>query len=48
MAGFLSYLQDSTANLAHLAVIFGPVLVGLQKTIVRILFLANFGNVLIK
>ena len=41
-SGVLSYLQDSTANLAHLAVILGPVLVGLHKTIVRIQFIDIF------
>ena len=39
--GFLSYLQDRTANSAYLAAIFCPVLVCPQKSIVGIKFLAH-------
>ena len=46
--GFLSYLQNSTANLAHLAAHFCPTLVCPQKATVRIQFLSYFWNPLIK
>ena len=45
---FLSYLQNSTANSAHLAAHFCPVLVCPQKATVRIQFLPYFWNPLIK
>ena len=46
--GFLSYLQNSTANSAHLAANFCPALVCPQKATVRIQFLPYFWNPLIK
>ena len=46
--GFLSYLQNSTANSAHLAAHFCPALVCPQKATVRIQFLPYFWNPLIK
>ena len=46
--GFSSYLQNSTANSAHLAAHFCPALVCPQKGIVRIQFLPYFWNLLIK
>ena len=46
--GFLSYLQNSTANSAHLAAHFCPALVCPQKATVRIKFLPYFWNPLIK
>ena len=46
--GFLSYLPNSTANSAHLAAHFCPVLVCPQKATVRIQFLPCFWNPLIK
>ena len=46
--GFLSYLQNSTANSAHLPANFCPALVCPQKATVRIQFLAYFWNPLIK
>ena len=46
--GFLSYLQNSTANSAHLEAHFCPALVCPQKATVRIQFLPYFWNPLIK
>ena len=46
--GFLSYLQNSIANSAHLAAHFCPALVCPQKATVRIQFLPYFWNSLIK
>ena len=46
--GFWSYLQNSTANSAHLAAHFCPALVCPQKATVRIQFLSYFWNPLIK
>ena len=46
--GFLSYLQNSTANSAHLAAHFCPALVSPQKVTVRIQFLPSFWNPPIK
>ena len=46
--GFLSYLQNSTANSALLAAHFCPVLVCPQKATVRIRFFPYFWNFLIK
>jgi hypothetical protein len=46
--GFLSYLQNSTANSAHLTAHFCPVLVCPQKATVKIQFLPYFWNPLIK
>ena len=46
--GFLSNLQNSTANSAHLAAHFCPALVCPQKATVRIQFLPYFWNPLIK
>ena len=46
--GFLSYLQNSTANSAHLAAHFCTALVCPQKSTVRIQFLPDFWNLLIK
>ena len=46
--GFLSYLQDRTANPANLAAIFCPALVCPQKAIVGIKFLAYFCSPLVK
>ena len=46
--GFLSYLQNSTANSAHLAAHFCPALVCPQTATVRIQFLPYFWNPLIK
>ena len=45
--GIFSYLQNSTANLAHQAAHFCPVLVCPQKATVRILFLPYIWNPLI-
>ena len=42
--GFLSHLQNSTVNSAHLAVHFCPVLVCPQKATMRIQFLRYFWN----
>ena len=42
--GFLSYLQNSTANSAHLAAHFCPALIFPQKATVRIQFLLYFWN----
>jgi hypothetical protein len=39
-SGFLSYLQDSTANLAHLSALSSPILVCPLKAIVGTKFLA--------
>ena len=47
-SGFLSYLQKSTANSAHLAAHFRPALVCPQKATMRIQFLPYFWNPLIK
>ena len=46
--GFLSYLQNSTANSVHLAAHFCTALVYPQKATVRIQFLPYFWNPLIK
>ena len=46
--GFLSYLQNSTANSAHLAAHFCPALDCPQKATMRIQFLPYFWNPLIK
>ena len=46
--GFLSYLQNSIANSAHLAAHFCPALVCPQKATVKIQFLPYFWNPLIK
>ena len=46
--GFLSYLQDRTANSAYLAAIFCPALVCPQKAIVGIKFLAYFCSPYVK
>ena len=46
--GFLSHLQNSKANSAHLAAHFCPALVCPQKATVRIQFLPYFWNPLIK
>ena len=46
--GFLSYLQNSTANSAHVAADFCPALVCPQKATKRIQFLPYFWNPLIK
>ena len=46
--GFFSYLQNGTANSAHLAALFCPSLVCPQKATVRIQFLPYFWNPLIK
>ena len=46
--GFLSYLQNSIANSAHLAAHFCPALVCPQKATVWIQFLPYFWNPLIK
>ena len=46
--GFLSYLQNSTANSAHLAAYFCTALVYPQKATVRIQFLPYFWNPFIK
>jgi hypothetical protein len=46
--GFLSYMQNSTANPAHLAANFCPALVCPQKATVRIQFFPYFWNLLIK
>ena len=46
--GFLSYLQNSTANSVHLIADFCPALVCPQKATVRIQFLPYFWNPLIK
>ena len=46
--GLFSYLQNSTANSAHLAAHFCPALVCPQKSTVRIQFLPYFWNSLIK
>ena len=46
--GFLTYLQNSTANSAHLAANFCPALVCPQKATVRIQFSPYFWNPLIK
>ena len=46
--GFLTYLQDRTANPANLAAIFCPALVCPQKDILGIKFLAYFCSPLVK
>ena len=46
--GFLSYLQNSKANSAHLAADFCPALVCPQRALMRIQFLPYFWNPLIK
>ena len=46
--GILNYLQDRTANLSNLAVIFCPALVCPQKAIVGIKFCAYFCSPLVK
>jgi hypothetical protein len=46
--GFLSYLQNSTTNSAHLAAHFCPALVCPQKATMRIQFLPYFWKPLIK
>jgi hypothetical protein len=47
-SGFLSYLQNNTANSAHLAAHFCPAFVCPQKKTMRIQFLPYFWNSLIK
>jgi hypothetical protein len=46
--GFLSYLQNSTANSAHLAAHFFPALVCPEKATMRNQFIPYFWNPLIK
>ena len=46
--GFMSYLQSSTANSAHLAANFWPALVCPQKATVKFKFFPYFWNLLIK
>ena len=45
--GFLSYLQDRTANSANLAALVCPALACPQKAIVGIKFLAYFSSLLV-